>query len=223
MAQGFGGAGIALMSSFFALGALLSEAGLHLWQGAFCTFAMFALPGQITAAELFAADAGIAVIVASVLLVNMRLLPMTIALLPILRPPAERRWHDFLTAHLIAVTSWVSFMGTHDELPAKMKYRYFVWMGATFWLCGIAATVLGYAAADALAPWLLAGLLFLNPVYFLCMMIRAVRTRRAVAALVAGVLLLPPLHSVAGEWDIIAAGIIGGGAAFWFAPERQKS
>lgn len=210
----FGGAGVALSSSFVALGALLHDSGMQMWQSVFCTFIVFALPGQIVAAELFAREAAAAVVIFSVLLVNMRLMPMTIALLPLLRPKEKRGWRDFATAHLIAVTSWVSFIGARESIPAEMRYRYFVCTGGALWLCGIAATALGYAAGGALPPWLLAGLLFLNPVYFLCTMLRALTKRADIVALVFGMLLLPPMHLYAGEWDIVICGVVGGGAAF---------
>ena len=212
--RGVLGPGIALASSFVALGALLRDSGMELWQSAFCTFIVFALPGQIVAAELYARDAAAALVLLSVLLVNMRLLPMTIALLPLLRPREKRGWRDFLLAHLIAVTSWASFMNARDSVPPLLRYRYFVWTGGALWICGIAATALGYAAGGALPPWLLAGLLFLNPAYFLFMMMRALSRKADSAALVFGMILLPFLHPVAGAWDIIICGVVGGGAAF---------
>ena len=217
---GFSGAGVALASSFIALGALLRDSEMLLWEAMFCTAIVFALPGQIVAAELFAREASAAVIVLSVLLVNMRLMPMTVALLPLLRPKENRSWRDFAAAHLIAVTSWVTFMGARDSVPAAARYRYFVRTGAALWLCGIAATGLGYAAGAALPPQLLAGLLFLNPAYFLCTMLRALSKRAEVAALLLGMLLLPPLHLLAGQWDIVVCGILGGGAAFIFFGRR---
>ena len=220
MRQAFGGAGIALASSFFALGALFDNSGLEIWHGALCSLIVFALPGQLTAAELFAREAGLAVIVVSALLVNLRLMPMTVALLPLLRPLSSRGWRDFAAAHLIAVTGWVCFMSTREKIPPPLRYRYFVWMGAAFWLSGVAATVLGYWAGEKLPPQLLLGLLFLNPIYFLCMMLRAVSRRAEAAAMLAGTLLLPPLHFV-GEWDIVASGLIGG-VAVWLIAERGR-
>lgn len=217
---GIGGAAVALISSFVALGALLRDTGMELWQSAFCTFIVFALPGQIVAAELYARDAGIALVAFSVLLVNMRLMPMTFVLLPQLRAADARSWRDFFAAHLIAVTSWVSFMGARDSVPPPLRYRYFVRIGIILWGSGIVATVFGYVAGGALPPWLLAGLLFLNPVYFLLMMLRSLAKRADIAALIFGIALLPPLHLLAAEWDIVACGLVGGVAAFWIFDRR---
>ena len=218
---GIFGAGVALSSSFIALGALLRDSEMELWQSAFCTFIVFALPGQIVAAELFAREAGIVLVIFSVLLVNMRLMPMTIALLPHLRAKEERSWRDFAAAHLIAVTSWANFMGVRDSIPAAARYRYFMRTGATLWICGIAATMFGYAAGGALPPWLLAALLFLNPVYFLCMMLRALAKRADIAAFISGAAMLPLLHFFDTEWDIAVCGIVGGGAAFLLYERRR--
>ncbi|MGU9952116.1 MAG: AzlC family ABC transporter permease [Gammaproteobacteria bacterium WSBS_2016_MAG_OTU1] len=222
MRQAFGGAGIALASSFFALGALFNDSGLALWESVFFSFIVFALPGQLAAAELFARETALAIIVISVLLVNMRLMPMTIVLLPLMRPPAQRSWRDFLVSHLIAVTSWVSFISTHHSVPQEWRYYYYVWMASTLWICGCLFTIFGYLTAALIPPWLLPGLLFLNPIYFLCMMLRAISHKREAAAMLAGMILLPPLHLISGEWDIIAAGIIGGGAAYFLVEWRTK-
>lgn len=213
--QAFGGAGAALTSSFFALGALFSESGMQLWHSALCTLIVFALPGQLAAAELYASGAGTAVILITVFLVNLRLMPMTIAILPLLRPPEQRGWRDFAAAHLVAVTSWVSFMGTRRDIPREQRYLYFACMGGMLWLCGVVATMLGWAAGGTLPPPLLAGLLFLNPVYFLCMMLRALARRADAAAMALGMLILPAAHAAIPQWDIILSGVIGGGAAFF--------
>ena len=219
--QSFSGAGIALASSFFAIGTLLNDVGWSLWESIFCSFIVFALPGQLTAAELSAHEAGLVVIGVSVLLVNFRLLPMTVALMPLLRPPSRRDKYDWLIAHLIAVTSWVSFMSTYQQIPLADRYRYFALMGIVFWLIGIVATVAGYFIASALPPWLLTGLLFLNPLYFLMMMLNSVSRQADKAAMVLGLLLLLPMRMIDPHWDIIICGIVGGGVAFYYFDYRR--
>ena len=219
--QGFGGAGIALASSFFALGVLLGESGLSAMQAAFFSVAVFALPGQLAAAELLADGAGLTVIVAAVWLVNLRLLPMTIVLMPLLRPAAQRGWRDFAAAHLVAVTCWVCFMNSYRTVPPPSRYGYFAVMGAIFWLGGTVATVAGCVIGGVLPPWLLVGLLFLNPIYFLCLMLSSLANRADAAAMALGTLLLLLLPDKVGQWDIVIAGVVGGGMVFAVAEGRK--
>ena len=220
--QGFGGASMALASSFIALGALWGDAGLALWESTFCTFIVFALPGQLAAAELYAQQAGLIIIVLSVLLVNMRLMPMTIALLPLLRPPSKRSWRDYGIAYLIAATSWVIFMSTHQQVPENERWLYFKYTGLILWVNGIIATALGWLIGGTLPAWLLLGLLFLNPIYFLCMMMRALARKADAASMIFGMLLLPFMHTIDGELDIMASGVIGGVAAFVLFARRHS-
>ena len=85
----FGGPGIALISSFFAIGGADQRQRLQL-SAKHCLFLIcFALPGQLVAAELYAAGSGLLVVTATVLLVNCRLLPMTVVLLPLLKDPGQ--------------------------------------------------------------------------------------------------------------------------------------
>lgn len=212
--EGAAGAALALASSFFALGALFGESGLTLMQSAAFSVFTFALPGQLVAAQLFAGGAGALAVLAAVLFVNARLAPMTVSLLPLLRPARGRSALDFVIAHWIAVTSWVFFMGTYREVREADRLRWFVVAGMFFWLAGIVATIGGYLAGALLPRSLLLGLLFLNPAYFLYMMLRSLAKKSDAFAMLAGMVLLPPIHYVLPEWDILAAGVIGGTIVF---------
>ena len=220
MRQGAMGAAFALASSFFALGALFGESGLTLMQAAAFSVFTFALPGQLVAAQLFAGGAGILAIVAAVLFVNARLAPMTVSLLPLLRPK-HSLW-DYAIAHCIAVTSWVFFMSAYRQVRAEDRLRWFVQAGLFFWLVGIVATICGYLAGALLPRYLLLGLLFLNPAYFLYMMLRSLARKSDAAAMIAGMILLPPMHYFLPEWDILAAGVIGGTIIFAISNKTHR-
>lgn len=220
--QGAAGAALALASSFFALGALFGESGLTLAESALFSVFTFALPGQLVAAQLFAAGGGVLAIVAAVLFVNARLAPMTVSLLPLLRPARQRSASDFALAHCIAVTSWVFFMSSYREVPEEDRLRWFVLAGLFFWLVGVVATIGGHFAGALLPRYLLVGLLFLNPAYFLYMMLRALARRSDGYAMAAGMLLLPPMHYLLPEWDILAAGVIGGTIVFVASNQKTK-
>ncbi|MGI9338513.1 MAG: AzlC family ABC transporter permease [Gammaproteobacteria bacterium] len=224
--QGAAGAAIALASSFFALGALFGESGLTLMQSAAFSVFTFALPGQLVAAQLYSGGAGALAIVAAVLFVNARLAPMTVSLLPLLRPARERSALDFILAHWIAVTSWVFFMGTYREVREEDRLRWFALAGLFFWLAGVCATIGGYLAGALLPRYLLLGLLFLNPAYFLYMMLRSLTRQSDALAMLAGMILLPPMHYLLPEWDILAAGVVGGTIIFVISrrkPQQPKT
>lgn len=219
------GAGIALVSSFVALGALMGDAGFALWQAVLFSVFGYALPGQLVAAELYAHGAGVAVISVTVFLVNARLFPMTIALLPLLRggddaPPS--RWEEVGTAHLVAVTSWVCFLGSYAQVAPARRRLYYLVLGGVLWGLAAVATAVGFFVGGMLPKAGLVALLFLNPAYFLCLMLASLRRRSAAVAFVGGAALLPFLHEVSPEWDILIAGAVGGGLSFCFFEGRRR-
>src|SRR3546814_17697400 len=77
---------------------------------------MWALPGQVAFAELYAAGASAFVIFLAVALANARFLPMTIATLPILRPDGRIRPRNFFYAYLMSITSWLQLMLAEEQL-----------------------------------------------------------------------------------------------------------
>ena len=222
----FGGPGIALISSFFAIGALTNDSGFSFLQNIVFSLICFALPGQLVAAELYAAGSGLLVVTATVLLVNCRLLPMTVVLLPLLKDPgqpepaAHRRW-NLLIVHWVAVTSWVCYLASYRSVPPPHRRRYFIIMSALLWLNSLVASALGYWVGDFLPHQWLVGLLFLNPAYFLCIMLRSLFKRNDFYAFLAGMLLLPPVHYFLPEWDILLTGLIVGTAVFYY--DRRRS
>lgn len=219
----FGAAGIALMSSFTALGALMGEAGFTLLQAVAFSLFGFALPGQLLAAELHTHGVSLSVITITVWLVNIRLLPMTIVILPLLVTEQEkpRHWRDMLIAHLVAVTSWVCFLASYRQVSLAYRRYYFLIVGGFLWLAASLASIIGFYLGEHLPPDMLIALLFLNPVYFLCMMLMSLTGKRHAVAFFGGALLLPLLHQWVPEWDILICGIVAGLGSFYYFEWRR--
>ena len=210
LADVLGPAGIALGSSFFAVGILFSESGYAWWQSVLATLTNFALPGQLSAAEVYAQGGGLAAIVAIVAFVNFRLAPMTASLLPLV----GRRRHWLWLCHFIAVTGWVCMMRAKADIPLEHRFAYFTRLGAGLLTLATLATTAGHFAADALPPFAVACLLFLNPSYFLCMVASGMTKRESVLAAFFGALAYLPAEALLPNWGLMAAGVAGGGAAF---------
>jgi predicted branched-subunit amino acid permease len=194
---------------------LFAESGYTPAQGVAFTIFTFALPGQLIVAEMFAHGAGLAAIAFAVFIVNARLLPLVVSLLPLLRAAKPPRAGLFAAAHLIAVTGWVCFMNGYRRIPAQARWRYFLILVLTLWAMSMAATALGGFAATALPRPLALGLLFLNPAYFLCMIISGLTEKSHIVALIIGIALFPVFYAISEDWALIAAGVVGGTIAFW--------
>ena len=216
LADTLGPAGIALGSSFFAVGILFSESGFAWWQSILSTLTNFALPGQLSAAEIYAQGGGLAAAVTVVAFVNVRLAPLTASLLPLMG--RERHW--FWLCHFIAVTGWVCMMRAKGDIPREFRFAYFTRLGLG--LLGLAAltTTAGHFAADVLPPFAVACLLFLNPSYFLCMVVSGMTKRESILAAWLGGLAYLPAEALLPGWGLMAAGAAGGGAAFAWTMTR---
>ena len=205
-----GPAGIALGSSFFAVGILFSESGYAWWQSVLSTLTNFALPGQLSAAEVYAQGGGLAAIGTVVALVNFRLAPLTASLLPLV----GRKRHWFWLCHFIAVTGWVCMMRAKADIPPAHRFAYFTALGGGLLGLATLATTAGHFAAGVLPPFAVVCLLFLNPSYFLCMVSSGMTKRESVLAAFFGALAYLPAEALFPEWGLVAAGVLGGGAAF---------
>ena len=96
---------IALGVSFIAIGALLRNLGFTIQESIFSTFLTYALPGSLVMAESMLIGASLINIFIAVWLVNARLYPMTVALMPLLMHENQPRWKYYLSCHFIAVSS----------------------------------------------------------------------------------------------------------------------
>ena len=77
-------------------------------------------------------------------------------------------------------------------------------------------TILGYLLADYLNKDMMIGLAIVNPVYFFCMMIGAMRNTSVSIAVICGTVLGPIVYIYSTEWAILYAGLIAGTVAFIF-------
>ena len=205
---------IPLAACFIALGALLKDAGFNLQQSAASSFFTYALPGQLVMAESLLIGASLVNIFIAVWLVNFRLYPMTVSLFPLLRHKSQPKWKYYLSCHFLAVSSWLIAKDTYKEI--EKKYRIDFWMGIGFgtWATAVFTTLIGYSLADYLNKELMIGFAIVNPVYFFCMMIGAMKNIKISISVIGGTIMGPVFYLVSTEWAILIAGLIFGTIAY---------
>ncbi len=214
---------IALACSFVALGALMYNAGFNLQQSVASSFFTYALPGQLVMTESFLAGASLVNIFLSVWLVNFRLYPMSVALVPILKHKSQPRWKYYLSCHMIAVSSWLIMKDTYKKIDKKYRLDYWLGIGCGTLSAAVISTLIGYLISDFLTKEMMIGLAVVNPVYFLCMMIGAMNNLKTIIAVSGGALLGPILYLATPEWSILIAGIVGGTIAFFIKDKKNGS
>ena len=89
--------GIALGASFVAIGALLKNIGFTIEESIFSSFLIYALPGSLVLAESTIIGASLLNIFLAVWLVNSRLYPMTVSLMPLVMANNQPKWKFYIT------------------------------------------------------------------------------------------------------------------------------
>ena len=118
---------IALGASFVAIGALLKNLGFTIQESIFSTLLTYALPGSLVMAESMLIGASLVNIFLAVWLVNSRLYPMTVSIMPLLKHESQPRWKYYLSCHFVAVSSWLILKSNYEEI--ERKYRIDFWIG----------------------------------------------------------------------------------------------
>ena len=166
---------IPLAACFIALGALLKDAGFNIQQSAASSFFTYALPGQLVMAESLLVGASIINIFIAVWLVNFRLYPMTVSLFPLLEHKSQPKWKYYFSCHFLAVSSWLIGKDSYKYISKIHSIVFWIGVGIGTWTTAVLMTVVGYLSADYLNKDMLIGLAIVNPVYFFCMMIGAMK------------------------------------------------
>tara|TARA_Y100001958_G_C21127441_1_gene469741 strand:+ start:42 stop:746 length:705 start_codon:yes stop_codon:yes gene_type:complete len=205
---------IPLAACFIALGALLKDAGLNLQQSAASSLFTYALPGQLVMAESLLLGASIINIFIAVWLVNFRLYPMTVSLFPLLEHKSQPKWKYYLSCHFLAVTSWLIAKESYKNINKRYRIDFWIGIGTGTISVAILTTIFGYLSADYLNKNVMIGLAIVNPVYFFCMMISAMKNLSISVAVICGTILGPVIYLYSTEWSLLFAGLISGTIAF---------
>lgn len=215
--------GIILFASAAGFGALARDAGFSLWNSLFMMGIFFALPGQVVMIDQMARGASIMASALAVSLTGLRLLPMSVALMPYLRGPKVTRFQYVIAAHFIAVTAWMEGWRRLPEVPVALRMVHFIGIGSGFVAMTLLGTVFGYAVAGSVSKVLEAVLLFLTPIYFLLSLIATSARLPDTLAIAFGAILGVPLYLWAPGFDLLLAGVLGGTLAHFAAKARAPS
>lgn len=211
-----------LFATFVGFGALTSQTGLSWLDTLFMSVFIFALPGQVVLVDEMARGASVLTAALAVAATGVRLLPMTVSLLPMIRDRRVPKWMEFLLTCFVAVTMWLESMRRTPNLPRHLRAAYS--LGITGLLVGVSSSgaMVGFLLAANVPAPVAAALLFMMPLYFLLSMLAGVRSAAAVMPIVLGLALGPVFHLLLPNLDLLLTGLIGGSLSFLFARYRSR-
>ena len=205
---------LALAASFIAIGALLKNVGFSLQESIFSTLFTYALPGSLVMAETLLIGGSLLNIFIAVWLVNARLYPMTVSLMPLLIHKDQPKWKYYLSCHFVAVSSWLIVKDKYLKLEKINRIDFWFGIGSATWAIAILSTIIGFFASDYLNKNIMIGLAIVNPIYFICMMIDSMRTIQVKISIISGSILGPIFYNLSQEWCILFGGFIAGTIAY---------
>jgi len=211
---------IALGASFIAIGALLKNIGFTIQESIFSTFLTYALPGSLVMAESMIIGASLINIFIAVWLVNARLYPMTVSLMPLLMHEKQPRWKYYLFSHFIAVSSWTIMKSNYEKIEKENRIDFWLGIGVATWSIAIISTLIGYSISEHLNKEMMIGLAIVNPVYFTCIMIGAMKTFQITSSIILGAILGPAFYFISPEWCILYGGLIAGTLGYFVGEKK---
>jgi len=205
---------IALGCCFIAIGALLKNIGFNIQESIFSTMLIYALPGSLVMAESILVGASLVSIFIAVWFVNARLYPMAVSLFPLMMDENQPKWKYYLSCHFIAVSAWLIMKNNYETIEKKDRVDFWIGIGSATWSVAVLSTIIGFYLSDYLNKDMLMGLAILNPIYFTCMMVGAMRTIQVTLSVLLGAILGPVFYFFSPEWSILLGGLIAGSFAF---------
>lgn len=216
--------GVILLSAVMGFGALARDLGVDLGVAVFSTAAIFALPAQVTLLTEQAHGASLLASAVAVALTSTRLLPMAVVLSPYLRGSSLPRWAIIPAIHFCAVTLWVTGMRRLPEIAPQDRLPYYLGSGIPLFTLAMGTTALGYFIAGEVPALIAAALFFLTPIYFLLSMLQsAAKSTTDKLAILLGLVMGPPLAYLTPGFDLLIAGLLGGGVAYLLGRRWQAS
>lgn len=212
-----------LFATYLGIGALAHDTHFSLaWTLASTAF-VWAGPAQIIIITTLGSGATILQSAIAVTVSAIRLFPMVVSVLPMMRTPQTKRRHLILVAHLTAVTLWVECFRFLPQVPRDRRIAFIHGLGCGLVGICLVANTIGYTLAANLSPFLAAGILMLTPLAFLFSTARNCRELADVIALGLGLALYPLASLLDSGVDILVSGVVAGTIAYGVHRARVRA
>jgi len=214
---------LVLFSTYLGIGALAHDTRFSLGWALASTLLVWAGPAQIILISTLGSGATAVQAAVAVTVSAIRLFPMVVSVLPMLRTPHTRRRHLVLAAHFVAVTLWVECFRLLPLVPRERRIVFVHGFGCGLLIVCLTATALGYGLAANLPQLFAAAILLLTPLAFLLSTARNRKQISDVLALVLGLALYPLVSTLQTGVDILISGMSAGSIAYGVHWWRERT
>jgi predicted branched-subunit amino acid permease len=203
-----------LFATYLGVGALAHDLNFSPLWAILATVLVWAAPAQMILLTALSGGGTPVQAAAAVSLSAIRLMPMVVALLPMLRTPTTKTWQLILPTHFVAVTVWVASMQQVPHVPRERRIAFVNGLGTGVLALSIVSTQIGYNVAATLPPLFGAAVLFLTPISFLLTSVANSNMLVDRLALGLGVAFLPLTSLLNTGVDMLIAGVAAGSIAY---------
>lgn len=211
-----------LFVTFIGIGALAHDSGFSMLWAILSTVLVWAGPAQIILVSTLGSGVTILQAAIAVTMSAIRLFPMVVAVLPLVRTPQTRRRQLILVAHFTAVTLWVECYRFLPHVPREGRIAFVHGLGSGLVLIGFVATIIGYLLAANLSQTFGAAVLLLTPLAFLFSTARNSKGIADVLSLALGIVFYPLAAMLDSGVDILLSGVAAGTIAFGVHKWRER-
>jgi len=211
-----------VFGTYVGIGALAHDLGFSLPWALATTLLVWAAPNQVILISALGAGMAPAAAAVAVSLSGVRLLPMVVSLLPLIKTPSVRARALIVPAHFTAISVWVEGLRLLPGVARARRIAFYNGLGAGLLVCASAGTAVGFTLAANLPPLFAAALLFLTPASFLISVYNTSRLALDRLALVLGLAVGAALALANVALDLVWTGVIAGTLAFAVDRLRKK-
>lgn len=204
---------VGLIAALTGYGVQAREAGIDQILALVAVATVWAMPALMAFVELFAAGSSPWLVFVTLLVINVRNLPMAISAVPMIRARPGFRWHQIVMAQLLSPTSWVQITVVGRRLQPANRMPYYMGFSLMLLLCGLLGAWIGFAWTEGLNPAVGLSLLLLTPLFVLLTMATAPKKSSKLALLI-GSAFVPVLMLWDAELGLIFGGLAAGSAGF---------
>ena len=205
---------LVLAGTYIGMGALAHDFGFSSWWLALSTVLVWAAPAQVILISALGAGSALIEAAIAVTLSAIRLFPMVVALLPLLRGEGTRLRDLLLPTHFTSVSMWVELIRLLPGVPRERRIAFCNGLSVGYMSTAASFGFVGYYLAAELPPLFAGALLFLTPLSFLLSTARNAKAMMDKLALVLGLLLGTILTATNVQLDLLWTGIGGGTLAY---------
>lgn len=203
-----------LFGTFVGIGALGHDFGFSLLWMLLSTALIWAAPAQVILISALGTGASALEAAIAVTLSGVRLLPMVVALLPMLRTEGTRTRDLVLPAHFTAISMWVESLRLLPSVPRQHRIAFCNGLSLGLVVSAVLGTAVGFYLAGRLPHVYAAALLFLTPLSFTVSVLRNSHLLVDRLAFAFGLVTAPLLATLHVDLDLLWSGVIGGTLAY---------